>query len=64
MAYCYILLFMFLYIFRHDILEGIGPKEVRLVLQRLVAEKLISLDELNDRLVSFNYGCVELTRTR
>ena len=41
---------------RHDILEGIGSKDVRLVLQSLVADKLLTLEELNDRILTFNFG--------
>ena len=41
---------------RHDFLEGVGPKEVRLVLASLVTEKIITLDELNKQMMSFDYG--------
>ncbi len=40
----------------HDILEGIGPFEVKLVLASLVAEGHVSLETLNYRLTSFDYG--------
>ena len=41
---------------RHDVLEGIGRKEVRLLLGQLVADKLITLEELNQQIMSFNFG--------
>lgn len=40
----------------HDIFEGIGPFEVKLVLASLVAEGHVSLETLNYRLTSFDYG--------
>lgn len=42
--------------FMHDILEGIGPYEVKLVLTSLFAEGPVSLETLNYRLTSFDYG--------
>jgi hypothetical protein len=42
----------------HDLLEGICKKELLLVLQCLVQDRLITLDELNNRLVEHNYGYV------
>jgi len=43
----------------HDVLEGVGPLEVKLVLSELVAEGHISLDTVNYRLTSFDYGFVD-----
>lgn len=43
----------------HDILEGVGPLEVKLVLSKLIAEGHITLDTLNYRLTSFDYGFVD-----
>jgi len=40
----------------HDILEGVGAYEVKLVLNSLIGQKLISLDKLNYRITSFDYG--------
>ena len=41
---------------RHDVLEGIRRKEVRLLLLQLVADKLIALEELNQQIMTFNFG--------
>ncbi len=43
----------------HNILEGVGPLEVKLVLSKLIAEGHITLDTLNYRLTSFDYGFVD-----
>ncbi|KAK0147238.1 hypothetical protein N1851_013353 [Merluccius polli] len=40
----------------HDILEGIGPYEVKLVLSALIDQKHLSLEKLNNRITSFDYG--------
>lgn len=40
----------------HDILEGVAPLEVKLLLCKCIADGLLSLEELNDRLIRFNYG--------
>ena len=40
----------------HDILEGVGAYEVKLVLNSLIEQKLISPDKLNYRITSFDYG--------
>lgn len=40
----------------HDILEGVGPYEVKLVLNSLVEQKHLTLDKLNNRITSFDYG--------
>jgi len=44
----------------HDLLEGISPYEVKLVLNRYVADGLIDLDFLNGRIHSFAYGVTEI----
>lgn len=43
----------------HDILEGVAPLEVKLLLCKCIAEGLLSLEELNDGLLNFNYGYTE-----
>ena len=41
----------------HDILEGVAPLEVKLMLRHFIfEEKLITLEQLNDRISSFQYG--------
>ena len=40
----------------HDILEGIAPLEVALILKSLIKRKQITLDQLNKSLVSWPYG--------
>lgn len=41
----------------HNILEGIAPLEVKLMLQHLIyEEKMITLEQLNDWIASFQYG--------
>lgn len=41
----------------HDILEGVAPLEVKLMLQHFIYfEKLFTLEQLNDRIASFDYG--------
>ena len=43
----------------HDILEGIAPCEIKLVLSHCIAGHPFTLDEFNDRLLNFNYGYSE-----
>ena len=43
----------------HDILEGIAPCEIKLVLSHCIASHPFTLDEFNDRLLNFNYGYSE-----
>ena len=43
----------------HDILKGVAPLEVKLLLSKCTTDGLITLDELNDRLVNFNFGYTE-----
>ncbi len=41
----------------HDILEGVAPLEVKLMLQHFIyVEKLFTLEQLNDKITSFDYG--------
>lgn len=40
----------------HDILEGVGPYEVKLVLNALIDQKHLRPDKLNYRVTSFDYG--------
>ena len=41
----------------HDILEGVAPLEVKLMLRHFIyEEKLLTLEQLNDRISSFHYG--------
>ncbi len=40
----------------HDILEGVGAYELKLVIKSLIEQKHMSLDQLNFRLTSFDHG--------
>ena len=40
----------------HDFLEGIIPFEIKLIINSLIGQGCFSLQDLNDRLSSFNYG--------
>lgn len=40
----------------HDVLEGVGPYEVKLVLSSLIEQKHLTLEKLNYRITSFDYG--------
>ena len=41
----------------HDVLEGVAPLEVKLLLRQLIYEdNLFTLEQLNDRISSFDYG--------
>ena len=40
----------------HDILEGVGGLEIKLVLNSLIEQKVMTLEQVNNRLVSFDYG--------
>lgn len=44
----------------HDIFEGIAVYDVAKILQKLIDEKLITLDEINRRKQLFNYGFLEI----
>ncbi|KAL7386394.1 hypothetical protein ABVT39_007686 [Epinephelus coioides] len=44
----------------HDILEGVGPYQVKVVLNSLIEQKHISLDKLNYRITSFDYGFCDM----
>ena len=43
----------------HDFLEGIMPLEVKLVLNSLIDKGQVTLQQVNDRISSFNYGFVD-----
>ncbi len=45
----------------HDLLEGVIPYEMKLLLQYLVEKKYITARTLNQRLKSFNFGYSELS---
>lgn len=40
----------------HDILEGVAPYEISLILQKFIAEDYFTLDFLNRRILSLSYG--------
>ncbi|KAF0046008.1 hypothetical protein F2P81_002537 [Scophthalmus maximus] len=41
----------------HDVLEGVAPLEVKLLLRHFIyEEKLFTLEQLNDRIAGFDYG--------
>lgn len=40
----------------HDVLEGVGGYEMKHVINSLIEQKLITLEQLNFRLTSFDYG--------
>ena len=40
----------------HDILEGLTPLEIKLLLKEFISQKLFSLQEYNSRLLNFNFG--------
>ena len=45
----------------HDLLEGVMPKELKLLLHYLVyVRKALSVAQVNNRLASFNYGSAEM----
>ena len=46
----------------HDILEGVAPTEVKLLLKHCIAQKYFALEEYNKSLVHFNYGYTESDR--
>jgi hypothetical protein len=43
----------------HDLLEGVVPYELKLVLQKLISIKCFTLETLNNRLISHNFGFLE-----
>ena len=43
----------------HDLLEGIAPYEVKLLLAYYISQNFFTLDEFNERLLNFNYGYSE-----
>lgn len=45
----------------HDILEGVIPQVLKLVLQKLNCEKLVTLEQFNDQLQQFPFGQNDIT---
>ncbi|XP_031334990.1 uncharacterized protein LOC116164880 [Photinus pyralis] len=43
----------------HDILEGVAQFEIKSILSYLVSKKIISLNEVNQRIFFFNYGSID-----
>ncbi|PIK54459.1 hypothetical protein BSL78_08672 [Apostichopus japonicus] len=43
----------------HDFAEGIVPLEMHLIIQRLIETRVFTLEELNSRILSYNYGFVD-----
>ena len=43
----------------HDLLEGVVPYEMKLLLSYLADEQLVSVSTVNDRLRRFDFGCSE-----
>lgn len=43
----------------HVLLEGLVPYETKLLLKVLIGEKVVTLQELNNRLESFDYGYMD-----
>ena len=43
----------------HDILEGIAPLEIKLILRYCIMSGIFSVSYLNDRLMNFNFGYTE-----
>ena len=46
----------------HDVLEGVAPTEVKLLLKHCIAQKYFTLEEYNKSLVQFDYGYTESDR--
>ncbi|KAI2655858.1 ATP synthase subunit b [Labeo rohita] len=44
----------------HDLLEGVGPYELKLVLSSSIVDKHLTLEKLNFRITSFDYGFPDL----
>lgn len=44
----------------HDLLEGVGPYELKLILCSLIEDKHLTLEKLNFRITSFDYGFPDL----
>lgn len=40
----------------HDILEGIGQLNLKFVGKYMISQKMLTLDEINKRIESFDYG--------
>ena len=53
----------------HDVLEGVGTKEIKLLLLHCVSSFFFfffffTLDEYNEKLANFNYGYCDNDRSR
>lgn len=46
----------------HDILEGVAQYEIKLILNYVINEKLITLKEINRRIFFFNYGVLDMNK--
>ena len=44
----------------HDLLEGVVQYEIKELLKHVISERLISLQEINDAIVSFPYGYADV----
>lgn len=44
----------------HDLLEGVLQYEVKELLKHLISENLITLQDINDAIVSFPYGYTDV----
>lgn len=44
----------------HDILEGVGQRELKLFIKFLTDNKFITLENLNDRIYSYDYGVLDI----
>ncbi|KAJ8044396.1 hypothetical protein HOLleu_07132 [Holothuria leucospilota] len=43
----------------HDLFEGVIPKEIKLILGTLIAQGCFTLDDINNRIASFDYGFID-----
>lgn len=43
----------------HDLFEGVIPKELKLVLGSLITQGCFTLDDINNRIASFDYGFID-----
>ena len=46
----------------HDLMEGLIPSEVKLLLIHCISNKYFTLQEFNERLINFNYGYSESSK--
>lgn len=45
----------------HDLLEGVLPRHMKMMLKKFICEKFFTLEELNHRLSCFPYGSSDST---